>query len=255
MAQSGPVVPRPAAAVTLLRDGVSGALEVCMVRRHGKSAFMPGAYVFPGGTVTEQDRQTERETGSCAPLTDLSGLPFGEGFYAAAIRECFEEAGILLARPIGGPPDWPRERRSQLDEQRRALNEGRTHLSVVLADEKLIASTDRMAHWSHWITPEGFPRRFDTHFFLAELPSNQEIVHDPHETTEGVWVTPGDALTRFEAGAFPLVYATERQLGQLVLCETVAAAFARFAGRAVRVNQPRVVTENGTDTIVLDQGE
>ncbi|HXT36954.1 MAG TPA: NUDIX domain-containing protein [Chloroflexota bacterium] len=255
MAEPGPVIPRPAAAVTLLRDGVSGTLEVCMVRRHGKSAFMPSVYVFPGGALSDQDRETERRPGSCAPLTALSILPLGEGFYAAAIRECFEEAGVLLARPTNGPDGWPRERRPELDEHRRALNEGRTQLSAVLAAEGLVASTDRMGHWSHWITPEGFPRRFDTHFFLARLPDNQEIVHDPHETTEGVWVTPGDALARFQEGAFPLVYATERQLSQLALCETVAAAFARYAGRTVRVNQPRVVTENGTDTIVLDHGE
>ena len=255
MANSGPVVPRPAAAVTLLRNGASGALEVCMVRRHGKSAFMPSVYVFPGGALIEQDRETERGAEYCAPLTSLSGLPLGEGFYAAAIRECFEEAGVLLARPTHGPADWPREHRSRLDEQRRVLNEGRTHLSAVLAAEGLIASTDQMGHWSHWITPEGFPRRFDTHFFLAQLPDNQEIVHDPHETTEGVWVTPREALARFQQGTFPLVYATERQLGQLALCETVATAFARYAGQTVRVNQPRVVSENGIDTIVLDQRE
>ncbi|HEY8282833.1 MAG TPA: NUDIX hydrolase [Chloroflexota bacterium] len=255
MADPGPVVPRLASAMTLLRDGVSGMLEVCMVRRHGKSAFMPSVYVFPGGALIEQDRETEQTAGYRAPLAASSGLPLGEGFYAAAIRECFEEAGVLLARPTDGQSGWPREHRSRLDDQRRALNEGRTHLSAVLAAEELIASTDLMVHWSHWITPEGFPRRFDTHFFLARLPENQEIVHDPHETTEGVWVTPGDALARFRQGVFPLVYATERQLSQLEECGTVPAAFTRFAGQAVRVNQPRIVTENGTDTIVLDHGE
>ncbi|MGH2410272.1 MAG: NUDIX domain-containing protein, partial [Chloroflexota bacterium] len=129
MADSGPVVPRPASAVTLLREGAAGTLEVCMVRRHGKSAFMPSVYVFPGGALIEPDRETERTPGYCAPLGAPSGLPLGEGFYAAAIRECFEEAGILLARPsVSDDAGWPREHLARLDEQRRALNEGRTHL-------------------------------------------------------------------------------------------------------------------------------
>src|SRR6185312_4064272 len=98
----------------------------------------------------------------------------------------------------------------------------------------------RMIHWSHWITPEGFPRRFDTHFFLAPMPSGQEALHDPRETTEVVWVRPETALQRFREGAFPLVYATERQLEQLAGLPDTATALARLADRPVRTNRPRV---------------
>jgi len=226
-----------------------------MVRRHGKSAFMPSVYVFPGGALTEQDREAERGSWFSAPLAAPSGLPLGEGFYAAAIRECFEEAGVLLARPASGGAAWSHAGRARMDVHRQALNEGRTHLSTVLAAEEWIALTDHMVHWSHWITPEVFPRRFDTHFFLARMPDDQEIIHDPRETTEGLWVGPREALERFHGGTFPLVYATERQLEQLATYENVDQAFAAYSRRAVRTNRPRVMTENGEDVIVLDHDD
>ncbi len=222
-----------------------------MVRRHGKSAFMPSVYVFPGGALTGHDREAEHTAWFSTPLAAQSGLPWGEGFYAAAIRECFEEAGVFLARPASGA-SWSPSRGARLDDHRRARNEGRTHLAAVLAAEELIASADHMVHWSHWITPEAFPRRFDTHFFLARMPDDQEITHDPHETTEALWVAPSDALDRFRKGAFPLVYATERQLARLRDFETVDMAFAEYSRRAIRTNRPRVVAENGEDVIVLD---
>ncbi|MGH2344877.1 MAG: hypothetical protein ACRDG4_06595, partial [Chloroflexota bacterium] len=114
------------------------------------------------------------------------------------------------------------------------------------------AETDHMVHWSHWITPEHFPRRFDTHFFLAPMPPDQEPSFDPRETTAGVWVRPEDALDRFRQGDFPLVYATERQLEQLCGLPTARAALDRFGALPVRANRPRIITLDGEERIVLD---
>ncbi len=129
---------------------------------------------------------------------------------------------------------------------REELNLGNTDFPAVLSAERLVAATDRMVHWSHWITPEGFPRRFDTHFFLVRMPAVQEATHDPRETTEVVWVRPESALQRFWEGDFPLVYATERQLEQLVGLPDTATALAHFAGRQVR-NEPATRGAGGRD--------
>jgi 8-oxo-dGTP pyrophosphatase MutT (NUDIX family) len=246
------VTPRPSAAIVLLRDDETGGISVCMVRRHTRNAFMPGVYVFPGGTVNASDGELEAHTELCRPLTSGVGLPLGAGLYAAAIRECFEEAGILLAERATaiGAFDAPFIERLTL--LREDLNLGNIDFAAVLSAEGLVAATDHMVHWSHWITPEGFPRRFDTHFFLTRMPDVQKAVHDPRETTEVVWVRPESALQRFKDGDFPLVYATERQLEQLVGLPDTATALAHFAGCQVRTNRPRVVRVDEMDTIVLD---
>ncbi|MGH2390828.1 MAG: NUDIX hydrolase, partial [Chloroflexota bacterium] len=168
-----PVIPRPAAAIVLLRDRAEGGIAVYMVRRHGKNLFMPGVYVFPGGTLNSGDSEMERADYPRAFPAPPATLPLGEGFYAAAVRECFEEAGVLLARRTdgGGFDDPLRER---LVRYRDDLNQGRAGLAALLSTEGLLAETDHMVHWSHWITPERFPRRFDSHFFLAPMPPDQE---------------------------------------------------------------------------------
>jgi 8-oxo-dGTP pyrophosphatase MutT (NUDIX family) len=238
--------------MVLLRDEQAGGISVCMVRRHTRNAFMPGVYVFPGGTVIARDGELEGNIELCRPVPPGATLPLGEGFYAAAIRECFEEAGILLAERATavGAFDTPFIERLTL--LREELNHGNIDFAAMLSAEGLVAATDHMVHWSHWITPQGFPRRFDTHFFLTRMPAVQQAVHDPRETTEVVWVRPDSALQRFKDGDFPLVYATERQLEQLVGLRDTATALAHFAGRQVRTNRPRVVRVDEIDTIVLD---
>lgn len=252
MAVPAPVTPRPAAAVVLLRDGADGGISVCMVRRHARNAFMPSVYVFPGGTLNARDGELERSAGLCLALSQNAGLPLGDGFYAAAIRECYEEAGVLLAVHHTGNGDFDAPLKERLARHRDDLNHGRTDLAKVLVAEGLLAATDRMVHWSHWITPEGFPRRFDTHFFLALMPTDQEPAHDPRETTEAVWIRPEDALERFREGDFSLVYATERQLEHLVGLPDASTALSHFAGRQIRANRPRVVNVAGAESIVLD---
>jgi 8-oxo-dGTP pyrophosphatase MutT (NUDIX family) len=190
----------------------------------------------------------------CAPVPPGTDLPLGEGFYAAAVRECFEEAGVLLARRADAV-GFDVSLRARLVRYRDDLNQGRIGLAALLRTEGLVADTDHMLHWSHWITPERFPRRFDTHFFLAPMPADQEPIFDPRETTAGAWVRPEDALDQFLSGDFPLVYATERQLEQLRGLSDARFALDRFGGRPVRANRPRIITLDGEERIVLDDGD
>jgi 8-oxo-dGTP pyrophosphatase MutT (NUDIX family) len=258
---AGEAVPaRPAAAVVLLRAVAaepSAGVEVFMVRRHVRSEFVPDAYVFPGGTVKPDDAEVERRPGRCAPVNDGRApdapTALGSGFRAAALRECFEEAGVLLAwrgeRPLAVAPAEV----ARFAAYRQGLYDRTLTLDEIAACEGLTLATDALLHWAHWITPESFPRRFDTHFFLAEMPAGQEAAHDQLETTEGVWVRPEEALARGERGEFTLVFATIHQLRDLTGLASVAAALVRFAGRPVRTIQPRVVRRDGVDTIVIPE--
>jgi 8-oxo-dGTP pyrophosphatase MutT (NUDIX family) len=256
----GPVAARPAAAVVLAREPASGGgIEVFMVRRPVRSEFAPDAFVFPGGSVQQSDRDAERIPGLCAPIaveqTDPTAL--GAGFRVAALRECFEEAGVLLARQsrageafLAVPPAEVLRFAAYRDE----LNHGMLTPARLAETEGLTLATDALLHWAHWITPEDFPKRFDTHFFLAAMPAGQGAAHDRLETTDGVWIVPEDALARFERGAFPLVFATIHQLRALSGLASVAAARARFTGVPLTV-MPRVVRRDGRDVILLPDEE
>src|SRR5262249_30027020 len=228
----------------------SGGLEVFMVRRHIRSEFVPDAYVFPGGTLKPADIEIER-SGCCAPA-DGGPTALGTGFRAAALRECFEEAGVLLARRGETPLAVLSSDAARFASYRDGLNARVLTLEEVAALEGLTLSTDRLLHWAHWITPEAFPIRFDTHFFLAEMPQAQEAAHDQLETTAGVWISPEDALARFERGDFPIVFATIHQLRDLTgLAGT--DALERFRDRTPRTIRPQVTQRDGADVIVVPE--
>jgi glyoxylase-like metal-dependent hydrolase (beta-lactamase superfamily II)/8-oxo-dGTP pyrophosphatase MutT (NUDIX family) len=190
---------RPAATVVLLRDGANG-LEALMLRRVKTSKFMPGAYVFPGGAL---------EPGDAAPevLERLSGidaeyanrrLEIASGalaYWVAAIRECFEEAGVLLAHDDDGAILTP-ARVSALSAKRAALCRGELEFPAFLAEERLRLAARDIAYVDHWVTPPLRPRRFDTRFFLARAPSGQEASHDQTEMDNSLWLRPQDALAR-----------------------------------------------------------
>ena len=157
---------RPAATIMLLRDGPLG-IEVFMVVRHHAIDFAAGALVFPGGRVEESD--IEIAAGDC-PNPD--GLDIDAlAFRVAAIRETFEECGVLLARPLGSDQLIEAGTLQRLEDQHRAaLNAGSIGFDAVLASEALLPAPDRLVHFAHWITPSNQPKRYDTHFFLAEAP-------------------------------------------------------------------------------------
>jgi 8-oxo-dGTP pyrophosphatase MutT (NUDIX family) len=252
-----PATPRPSAAVVLLREREGGGVAVFMVRRHVRSEFVPDVYVFPGGSVKEADMEAERAPGQCALIgphgDDATGL--GAGFRAAALRECFEEAGVLLARRGEDILTIGASEVERFARHRDGLNNGTLTLGELAGREGLTLATDELLHWSHWVTPEAWPRRFDTHFFLAAMPHEQEAAHEGLEVTASAWVTPEEALAGYARGDFPLVFATEHQLRALTNLPSIAAAFARFSRKQVSTMRPQVLREDGQDVIVLPGGD
>jgi len=254
VSQSNPVTPRPSSAVVLARERAGGGVAVFMVRRHVASEFMPDVFVFPGGSVNETDTAAERAAGLCAPAGDDGPTGLGRGFRAAALRECFEEAGVLLARR--GPVDGPllaisSDETARFAAYRDALNNRTTTIAEVARREGLTLATDALLHWAHWITPATFPKRFDTHFFLAAMPPQQEAAHDRLETSDGVWVTPEEALARAMDDDFPLAAPTEYQLRDLAGLADLAAVRKRFAGSTPRTIEPRAVRRDEGDVILM----
>ncbi len=255
---SAPVTPRPASAVVLARPAHAAAgsagIEVFMVRRHVRSEFVPDAFVFPGGSVGADDAAAESAPGLCDGATD-GPTALGTGFRVAAIRECFEEAGVLLATRHGAPVTFAPDELPRLSELRDALNRRETTAGEVAQALEVTLATARLLHWAHWITPEPMPKRFDTHFFLAAMPESQQAAHDQIETTASAWVRPEDALARFEVGDFPLVFATIHQLRALTGLDSLEAARERFASHAPRTIRPRIVQRDGRPVIVLPDEE
>ncbi|MDE2977061.1 MAG: NUDIX domain-containing protein, partial [Acidobacteriota bacterium] len=227
---TSPVAARHASTVLLLRDSDRG-VEVFMERRHIQSDFVGGAYVFPGGRVDPEDRVDEA---LCHGLTDreASGrLALEEGgltFYVAAIRECFEEAGVLLAYDRDGRIlDFSdRAVEEHFERLRGELNAGRQSLLDIAAAESLTLATDRISYWAHWITPEGQPRRYDTRFFVTRAPGNQTAGHDDHELTSSAWVTAEEALEHGRRKEWMIIFPTIRNLQKLSRFESADAAIA-----------------------------
>jgi 8-oxo-dGTP pyrophosphatase MutT (NUDIX family) len=191
----------------LVRDGDRG-LEVFMLRRTAAAVFAAGMYVFPGGKVDAADAEATIAA-HCAGLDDALAsrvlrLPSGGlRFWVAAIRECFEEAGVLLAEPVGGggPLSFHEtEVAERFNRYRREVHRGSLSLAALCEREGLRLTADSIGYVSRWITPMGQARRFDARFFVARAPQRQEPLHDDHETVESLWVRPADALERYRAG-------------------------------------------------------
>ncbi|HLI08958.1 MAG TPA: hypothetical protein VKV40_20510 [Ktedonobacteraceae bacterium] len=258
---------RLASAVMLLRprigvreaeqgEGKGRGFEVFMVRRVIQSDFMPDVYVFPGGSVTADDRAAEQAEGICQPVTAAFADPegrtaLGGGTRAAAIRELFEEAGILLAEREGAALSFSEENSPRFKAYREAFQQRKGSLVRMAEAERLTLATGQLSYFEHWITPEGMPKRFDTHFFLATAPEGQQAVYDRLETSEGVWITPAEALARFERGEFPIVFATIYQLRDLAAFTTIEESLAYTAMHHVPVRQPVLIQEDGVTRVHL----
>lgn len=258
----GPVPLRPAATVMVTRDGdhSEAPLEVLMVRRNLRADFVGGAYVFPGGAVDPDDRGPAAER-CCTGRTDadasrLLGLPSGGlAYWVAALRECFEEAGILLATPAGDDdvvsvvdPDTV----ERFLAHRAEINAGRRRFLDVCRDEGLVLAADRVHYYAHWITPVGAPKRYDTRFFVAAAPPSQTAAHDAAETIAHEWVRPADALDRHRNGEIALMPPTVRSLQDIGRFPTTADLIAAMAEAAtVPVIEPRVIMEGRGYRIVL----
>jgi 8-oxo-dGTP pyrophosphatase MutT (NUDIX family) len=216
----------------LARDSDRG-IEVFMLQRTTAAVFVGGFHVFPGGAVDDADRAHEVEA-VCDGRTDVGasdalGLESGGlAFWVAAVRECFEEAGVLLAVDPDGKTvsfdDPATAERFAAD--RHAVHDGTLRLVEVCRRENVRLSVGTIHYVSHWITPIGEPRRFDTRFFLARAPQSQEPLHDDGETIASLWTRPADALDRFRAGELLLLHPTIANLEFLADHDSAEAAMA-----------------------------
>lgn len=215
----------PAASIVIVRDGASG-LEVFMLERNqGAGMAFAGASVFPGGKVDADDRAAHW-AGQAPPASTPEAA-----FWIAAVRETFEEAGLLLARRPGSRALLGADELQRLVVAGRAA-EGADFAGLVQA-ESLTLAFDQMLHFGHWITPTWAPRRFDTHFFLAAAPHEQRADLDQRESASGIWVRPAVALADADAGRRTLVAVTRCTLELLATWPTATEAFAAASNRRV----------------------
>lgn len=261
----GPSV-RDAATVMLVRDGPAG-MEVFLLRRNLNSDFVGGAYVFPGGAVDDADRTADLEA-ICDGRTDAEASRIlgvsrgGLAFWVAAIRECFEEAGVLLAQREGGPEAGrvisfrDEAVAARFRAHREALNAGSLRLVDLCRTEGLRLDVRRIHYFSHWITPLGAPRRYDTRFLVTAAPPEQVPLHDDRETIAHLWITPRTALERQARGELEMLLPTIKNLEAISrfgrAAELLAAASAIEAVPAI---QPRVVRDGEGVRILLPGDE
>ncbi len=207
--------PVPAATILMLRDGPSG-LETFMVVRHHQIDFASGALVFPGGKIDEGDLHVREY---CDGIDDADDTTLA--LRAGAIREAFEECGILLARPEGDSHLVSGKRLAELDKYRDPLNAGEISLAEFLKREQLRLACDLLQHFAHWITPEMMPKRFDTHFYLAAAPADHLAIHDGHESVDSIWITPEAALAGNQDGTYTIIFPTRLNVEMLDESRTV----------------------------------
>src|SRR6202158_4999524 len=238
------VPPRPASTILLLRDSAAGEIEVFMMVRHYEIDFNSGALVFPGGSVDKGDQEiiARPELYSGGEGLDASAL----SFRIAAIRETFEESGILLAHPRGSNALVDAKRAGEIEAATRtALCEGKTTFLKVLTDNGMLLALDELVPYAHWITPGGMPKRFDTWFFLAAAPPEQAGAHDGKESTDSIWVSPREAVAGGESGRFKLPFPTTRNLIKLGKQRTVQAALDDVRGKPIVTVMPVMTQLNG----------
>ncbi len=237
--------PRSAATVMLLRDASAG-LEIFLLKRHGLSDVLGGAYVFPGGKVDREDADLDvdkhLDQAPSALHTSLNepdiDAPTACGLYVAAIREAFEECGILFAQDA-----------VQAHAIRaRALSREGYAFDEVLAQLQLRLQTQSLAPWSRWITPRVpsvMNKRFDTRFFVAACPADQAASHDNHEATESLWITPRAALEQYRIGQIELAPPQIMSLAHLSRLGDVRSVMAEAKSRPPAVIQPEPFEEDG----------
>jgi 8-oxo-dGTP pyrophosphatase MutT (NUDIX family) len=229
MTTDPPPVPTPASTVIIGRDGPMG-IEMFMVLRHEKSNFASGALVFPGGKIDENDKLPAlRSFCTGAEGVEDSMLCI----MVAAIRETFEESGILLARHGDDDNILSGGRLASLDGYRQPLNSGELTLVEFLKKEDIKLACDQLTFFAHWITPEMVPRRFDTRFFLANAPEGHDGAHDGTESVDSIWISTQDAISEYKDGKYFIMFPTRMNIQKLGRNRTMDDALA--AARSTRV--------------------
>lgn len=235
--------PIPSATVLLLRDGSDG-LEVFMVVRHHQIDFASGALVFPGGKVDARD-QDERFTDLMQPTW---ATPEIRVLQIAAIREVFEECGILLARRSPDTRLLSREAVASLDHYRALIHKGDLAFADFLIEQKLMLATDQLQLFAHWITPDIMRKRFDTLFYLAVAP-DQQASHDQKESVDSVWIRPAKAIVDAAAGQYSIIFPTMRNIVKLAKYRDTQAAFKQTKEEKIVTVKPW--TEKRADGLYL----
>jgi len=211
----------------MLRDGDQG-LEVFMVVRHHQIDFASGALVFPGGRVDAQDSDVRDLSEGVSEADDAT-----MAFQVGAIREAFEECGILLARPKGESELVGGDRLADLDKHRDPLNKGELGLKEFLEKEQLVLACDLLQRFAHWTTPDMMPKRFDTQFYLAAAPPDHLALHDGHESVDSVWISPRAALDGAKSGKYTIIFPTRLNVEMLGQSKSVAEAMQMAADRTI----------------------
>ena len=246
--------PRDASTVILLRDSPAGELLVYLLRRVSSMKFAPGAYVFPGGSVDPRDG--DLAVGWSGPSPAEWGTAFGatetvaRELVCAAVRETFEESGVLLAGPAEDAivpdtsgDDWEADRQALLDRSQ--------SLAELLARRGLVLRGDLLRPWAHWITPEIEERRYDTRFFVAALPAGQRTRDVSTESDRVTWMRPAEAVAGGRAGEMPMLPPTLVTLTELAAYDSVAEVLA--ARRDIRPRLPEARLVDGDAFLVLPE--
>ncbi len=253
------VTPRNAATVVLLRDADAGhGVEAFVLRRVTTMAFAGGMHVFPGGSVDPRDAEAEiawhgpSAAEWCTPLA--ADVPLARALVSAAVRETFEESGVLLAGPdatstvdvASDDAHWAREQAALLDRS--------ASMGEVLTRNGLVLRADLLRPWAHWVTPEFEPKRFDTRFFVAALPAGQAPVRFSGESDSSRWIRPADAVEGHARGEMAMLPPTVFTLAELSEYAGVDEVLAAAAARDIRRMLPRVLVD-GDDVLFLLPGD
>ncbi len=260
-------IPSDAATIILLRpcpDATVGEIEVLMVLRNRKSHFVPGYFVFPGGVLDPEDyepgierfiRGINREQ-AARVLHDMSDPRKAIGAWVAAIRETFEETGVLIAERKDGSPvsiETTKER-ERFGRYRSALIRRGCTFTQMLEAENIVLSVDPLHYFSHWITPEPLPRRYDVRFFAAAAPKGQSVAHDGIELTGHIWLRPSLALEDYERGRMGMVLPQLMTLAEISRFKTVGEVLAFAKQRDVSATLTRIRRIDGRDVEVMPDG-
>ena len=240
---SAPVPTRDASTVVLLRDGAE-SLELYLLRRQSSMAFAPGMYVFPGGRVDPRDADEAIAWSGPPPAAWAERLgvaePLARELVAAAVRETFEESGVLLAGPSSASvvadvsgDDW--------ETDRLALESRDLSFADLLRRRGLVLRTDLLAAWTHWVTPEFEPRRFDTRFFVAALPPGQRTREIFGEADRVAWMAPTSAVAAVDTGAMAMLPPTYVTCSELVDLRSADEVLAAAVKRPISPILPRLV--------------
>lgn len=242
-------LPKDAATLVLMRntDRAEAGLEILMVRRHSNSKFLPGAYVFPGGTVEAADYAPGVE-GVCQGLTfrqaqdiiaDVSPPEKALGLFVTAIREAFEEAGILLAyRESSDLIAITEEQKARFAEYRGQVQQDASSFAAIVRKQGFRLATDKLFYFAHWITPHIVPHRFDTRFFVATAPPGQEALYDALETTDSKWISPREIMEKQRMGELKVPFPTLSNLTALAEFSSAEEVIASTLGKEIPTIQP-----------------